>query len=113
MLVELDHILCVITSHIRLLFHLLFFEDSPCKFLLPSCHEGMQHQCHLIKKINTLYDEQVKGLTTYKMSGTPSVGLVRPTDKNEMVSKEDHEQYRTGVGMLMYLIKICNETLQS
>ena len=49
------------------------------------------HQGHLIKKLNKIYDEQVKGLTTYKMPGTPSVGLVRPTDKNEVVSKEDHE----------------------
>ena len=39
------------------------------------------------------------------MPGTPSVGLVRPTDKNEVVSNEEHEQYRTGVGMLLYLVK--------
>ena len=34
------------------------------------------HQGRLIKKLNKLYGEQVKGLTTYKMPGTPSVGLV-------------------------------------
>ena len=63
------------------------------------------HQGHLIKKLNKLYGEQVKGLTTYKMPGTPSVGLMRPTDKNEVVSKEENEQYRTGVGILLYLVK--------
>ena len=56
------------------------------------------HQGHLIKK---LYGEQVKGLTTYKMPGTP----MRPTDKNEVVSKEEHEQYRTDVSIVFYLIK--------
>ena len=39
------------------------------------------------------------------MLGTPSVGIVRPTGNNEVVLKEGHEQYRTGVGMLLYLVK--------
>ena len=51
----------------------------------------MWHQGHLIKNPNKLYGEQVKGLTTYKMPGIPSVVPVRPTDKNEVVSKEEHE----------------------
>ena len=63
------------------------------------------HQGHLIKNINKIYGEQVKGFTTYKMPDTTSVGLVHPTDKNKVVSKEDHEQYRTGVGILLYLVK--------
>ena len=63
------------------------------------------YQVHLIKKINKLYGEQVKGLKTYKMPGTPSVGLVHPTDKNKVVSKEEHEQYRTSVSMILYLVK--------
>ena len=52
-----------------------------------------------------LYGKQVKGLMTYKMPGTPSVGLVCPTDKKKVVSKEENGQYRTGVGMLLYLVK--------
>ena len=39
------------------------------------------------------------------MTVTPSVGLVRPTDKNKVVSKEEHEQYRTDVGILLYPVK--------
>ena len=45
------------------------------------------NQVHLIKKINNIYGEQFKGLKTYKKPGTPSVGLVHPTEKNEVVSK--------------------------
>ena len=52
-------------------------------------------------EIAFLYVKQVKVLTTYKMPGTPSVGIVRPTDKKKVVSKEYHEQYRTGAGMLL------------
>ena len=63
------------------------------------------HQGYLIKKINNIYGKQVKGLTDYKITGTPRVGLVHPNDKNEVVSKEDHQQYRYGVGMLLYLVK--------
>ena len=51
--------------------------------------------------MNNIYGKQVKGLRTYKIPGTQSVGLVRPTDKNEVVSKEEHEQYSTGVSMLL------------
>ena len=72
----------------------------------------MWHQGHLIKNPNKLYGEQVKGLTTYKMPGIPSVVPVRPTDKNKVVSKEEHEQYRTSVSMLLYLINISDQTLQ-
>ena len=43
---------------------------------------------YLIKKLNKLFGEKLKGLKTYKMPGTPSVGTVCPTDKNEVVSKE-------------------------
>ena len=39
------------------------------------------------------------------MPGTPSVGLVRPTDKSEVVSKEEHEHYRTCFGILFYLVE--------
>ena len=39
------------------------------------------------------------------MPGTPSVGLVCLTDKNEVVSKEEHEQYSNSVGMELYLLK--------
>ena len=63
------------------------------------------HEGHIIKNINNIYGEQVKDFTTYKMPGTPSVGLVRPTDKNEVVYKENNEQYRTGIGILLYLVK--------
>ena len=40
------------------------------------------------------------------MPGIPSVELMRPADKNNVVSKEDREQYRTGAGMLLYLVKL-------
>ena len=63
------------------------------------------HQGYLIKNLNNIYGKQVKGLTDYKITGTPRVGLVHPNDKNEVVYKEYHEQYRTGVGMLFYLVK--------
>ena len=48
------------------------------------------HQCHLVKNINKIYGKQVKGFKNYNMTGTPSVRLVRPTDNNTVVSKEEH-----------------------
>jgi hypothetical protein len=50
---------------------------------------------------------------TYKTAGTPGLGLVKVQDEGNLVTKEKHSRYRTGVGMLLYLIKhsrpdLCN-----
>ncbi len=40
-----------------------------------------------------------------KTPGTPSFGIVRPINEDEKISSEKQKLYRSGVGMLLYLVK--------
>jgi hypothetical protein len=62
-------------------------------------------QPHMVKKIEKVFGDEVKGLQKYKTPGTPGHGLVRPKTEEEKIPKEKHSRYRSGVGMLLYLIK--------
>jgi hypothetical protein len=62
-------------------------------------------QPHMVKKIQKTFGDEVKGLQTYRTPGTPNQGLVRVKDEMDKVSQEQHSRYRTGVGMLLYMIK--------
>ena len=61
-------------------------------------------QPHLIKNLKTKFGKMVQGLTEYVTPGTPGQGIVRPDTDGEL-SEEDHALYRSGVGMLLYLVK--------
>ena len=62
-------------------------------------------QPHLIRKIESTFGEMVKGLPTYRTPGTPNLGLYKPINKEAVISPKDQTLYRTGVGMLLYLVK--------
>ena len=64
-------------------------------------------QPHLIKNIKAKFGEMVSNLQTYRTPGTPNQGIIR-TKEAEMKDKldaETHALYRSGVGMLLYLVK--------
>jgi hypothetical protein len=64
-------------------------------------------QPHLIKNLERKFGELVAGMQRYRTPGTPGIGINRPMkeDKNCLVSSEDQVLYRSGVGMLLYLVK--------
>jgi hypothetical protein len=64
-------------------------------------------QPHLIKNLEKKFGELVESSKIYKTPGTPGQGVSRPRDdeRNSIVGSEDHKLYRTGVGMLLYLVK--------
>ncbi len=41
----------------------------------------------------------------YKTPGTPQTGVVRPKDEDLLVPNLQQEMYRSGVGMILYLVK--------
>ena len=64
---------------------------------------GWIHQPHLIKKIEKKFGPMVMKLQSYKTPGTPGGSILRnPIDK---VDAEKQKIYRSGVGMLLYLVK--------
>jgi len=62
-------------------------------------------QLQLMKKINAKFGPMVEKMGNYKTPGSPHVALRRLEPDNAIISKEDHAIYRSGVGMLLYLVK--------
>ena len=62
-------------------------------------------QPHLIANLEEKFGEQVKGLRQYMTPGTPGNNMVREEDSQLCLSKDKSSMYRSGVGMLLYLVK--------
>ena len=61
------------------------------------------HQPHLIKKLRDKFWKIVKDMPTYVTPGTPHQVIVRKTEWK--ITPEEQATYRSGVGMLLFLIK--------
>jgi Reverse transcriptase (RNA-dependent DNA polymerase) len=73
--------------------------------MLENRRSALLRQPHLLKNLRSKFYDSVKSLQSYKTPGTPHIGMIRPTDKDQIVDEEDHKRYQTGVGMLLYLVK--------
>ena len=62
-------------------------------------------QPHLMKKIKEKFSEMTNNVKSHKTPGNPNNGLIRSKEDDPSVSKEEHAIYRSGVGMLLYLVK--------
>ena len=62
-------------------------------------------QPHLVSNLNKTFGEMVKGKRTYKTPGTPQLNMVRNTDETQAISVKEQSLYRSGVGMLLWLVK--------
>ena len=62
-------------------------------------------QPHLIKKIENTFGNMIKGLPKYKTPGTPGLGIFKPISEESVIAPKDQTIYRSGVGMLLYLVK--------
>ena len=62
-------------------------------------------QPHLIKKIENVFGDLVRKLPDYKTPGTPHHRITKPKEDATVLSEEEMKLYRTGVGMLLYLVK--------
>jgi hypothetical protein len=69
---------------------------------LTKCWIGQPHLC---KKIELTFGNLVKGLPKYRTPGTPGVQITKPLDPKAIVSLKEQQMYRSGVGMLLYLVK--------
>ena len=62
-------------------------------------------QPHLIKNLEDKFGEEVNNLSNYGTPGTPRFKIVRPNDDVEKIDSKLQARYRSGVGMLLFLIK--------
>jgi hypothetical protein len=62
-------------------------------------------QPHLIKNLEKKFGDLVKSSQTYRTPGTPGQGVLRPREGDKRITQEEQSTYRSGVGMLLYLVK--------
>ena len=84
-----------------------------CKVLRPKPGRGLFYQDDLIKKIEDHFGTEAKKMRKYKTPAGPGDRIVRPTIEDTKISLKDQTKFRSGVGMLLYLVKfsrpdICN-----
>jgi hypothetical protein len=65
--------------------------------------QGWIHQPHLIKNLEKKFGSMVDKLQEYGTPGTPRSIIVKGDQQN--MSKDDQTLYRSGVGMILYLVK--------
>jgi hypothetical protein len=65
--------------------------------------QGWIHQPHLIKNLEKKFGPLVNKLQEYGTPGTPRSIIVKDSQQN--MSNDDQKLYRSGVGMLLYLVK--------
>ena len=59
----------------------------------------------MIQNLQTKFGDLVKGGRNYLTPGTPNLYMIRPQDPTERLDKERQSLYRSGVGMLLFLVK--------
>ena len=57
----------------------------------------------MIKKIEAEFGEKVEKLSKYQTPGTPGHAIIR--DPEPGLSDDEQQNYQSGVGMLLYLVK--------
>ena len=62
-------------------------------------------QPHLIKKLEKKFGDLVRAKYDYKTPGTPGFGIRLTKEDENGLTEEDQKIYRSGVGMLLYLVK--------
>jgi hypothetical protein len=63
------------------------------------------HQPKLLKNLNQTFGKLVENVRDYKTPATPKATIVRPKEGDPLISPERQKLFRSGVGMLLYLVK--------
>ena len=66
---------------------------------------GTLRQPHLIKNLKEKFGTMVEKMQRYQTPGTPGTGVLRPLNESQKIMADDQKIFRSGVGMLLYLVK--------
>ena len=62
-------------------------------------------QPHLIKNLKSKFEKLVNEVQSHKTPNTPKFLIIRPVEDIEKILTDDQLTYRSGIGMLLYLVK--------
>jgi hypothetical protein len=63
------------------------------------------HQPKLFKHLEQTFGSLIKDIRQYKTPAAPGTTIMRPQPGDLLISSEQQKLYRSGVGMLLYLVK--------
>ena len=63
------------------------------------------YQSDLLNKLKRIFEEDIKDLKYREMPFGSNNRITRPKDGEKLISKEEQTRYRSGIGMLLYLVK--------
>ena len=62
-------------------------------------------QSHIIKGLLKKFNDLTRGKKTYDCPGTPHKNIIRGSEDDKYIDTERQKVYRSGVGILLYLVK--------
>jgi hypothetical protein len=68
-------------------------------------------QPHLVKNLEVKFGAEIMNLSNYGTPGTPHSKIVRPSENVDKIDPDLQARYRSGVGMLLFLIKYSRSDL--
>ena len=63
------------------------------------------YQPHSIKKLDDKFGELARDIRKLNLPSLPGLNLIRPKNDDELINAKINEQYRSGFGIPLYLIK--------
>ena len=63
------------------------------------------HQPKLMKNLKTHFGQLIESVRFFSTPAIPRTVIIRPNAEEEKLSTEDQTKFRSGVGMLLYLVK--------
>ena len=71
----------------------------------------IMHQTELLNKIEQIFGKDIEDMASRKIPFGTNNRVVRPKEGEELISKEEQTKYRSGIGMLLYLVKFSRPDL--
>ena len=73
----------------------------------------VMHQKELMKKLERIFNDDIQALRSRKIPLGTNQRIIRPKEGEKLISKEEQTKYRSGIGMLLYLVKYSRPDLSN
>ena len=73
----------------------------------------IMHQTELLKKIERTFGADLEKMTSRGMTFGTNNRIVRPGEGEKLITKGEQTKYRSGIGMLLYLVKFSRPDLSN
>ena len=84
-----------------------------CQIKKLNDHCIIMHQTELLRKIERIFNDDIKRMSSRDMPFGTNNRIVRPGEGEKLITKNEQTKYRSGIGMLLYLVKFSRPDLSN